>query len=151
MTRVCESELTMASPRPGEGRMYVCGEVERGDQRGRTLGFPTANLSLSDEWVVPPDGVYAGFAYTVRRETVPSAISVGRRPTFYEDRGLRLLEAHLLDYTGELYGELLTVEITTHLRDQIKFDSVEELLAQLTRDVELSRIVAARTVPSGRR
>jgi riboflavin kinase/FMN adenylyltransferase len=151
VTRVCESELTLTSPRPGEGRMYVCGEVERGDQRGRTLGFPTANLSISDEWVSPPDGVYAGFAYTVRREAVACAVSVGRRPTFYGNRGLRLLEAHLLDYSGDLYGELLTVEIIARLRDQIRFDGVDELLAQLALDVELSRFVAARTMPSGRR
>jgi riboflavin kinase/FMN adenylyltransferase len=135
----------------GEGRIYVCGEVERGDQRGRTLGFPTANLSIADECVSPPDGVYAGFAYTVKGEVVACAVSVGRRPTFYENRGLRLVEAHLLDFSGDLYGELLTVEIVARLRDQVRFDGVDELLAQLARDVELSRFVAERTAPSGRR
>jgi riboflavin kinase/FMN adenylyltransferase len=117
----------------------VAGVVSMGDQRGRTLGFPTANLVLSPDGDLA-DGVYAGWYIRPSGERFPAAVSVGRRVTFYE-RGARLLEAHLLDFAEDLYGELAIVELVAFLRPQQRFHSLEDLRAQLGEDVELARAV----------
>lgn len=124
------------APSPGETWLTICGYVVGGDQRGRTIGFPTANLRLPDAWVTVEDGVYAGFSRTQSGDVAASAISIGRRPTIYAGDGDRLLEVHLIGFDGDLYGEVLTVGIVTRLRAQVTFDSVEELQSQLRADVD---------------
>jgi len=125
------------------GRPRVSGRVERGDQRGRVLGFATANIGIAPAPPGPPDGVYAGVVHRADGSRHGAAVSIGRRETFYEERGLRLLEAHLLDFHGDLYGELLTVELVAELRQQSRFESFEALQAQLARDVAAARAVLA--------
>ena len=103
--------------------MRVCarGEVVRGDQRGRLLGFPTANVAVDEEGFLVPDGVYAGYLHRDDGSCHAAAISLGRRTTFYDADGLRLLEAHLIDFAGDIYGEVVTVEIAARLRGQVRF------------------------------
>ena len=104
----------------------VEGIVVRGDGRGRELGFPTANLDVPAGLLVPPDGVYAGWARDRR-----AAISIGTNPHF--DGVERRVEAHLLDFDGDLYGQRLVVEIWSSIREQRRFDSLEELVAAIER------------------
>ena len=110
----------------------VEGIVVRGDGRGRELGFPTANLAVPEELLVPPDGVYAGWVRDRR-----AAISIGTNPHF--DGVERRVEAHLLDFEGDLYGQRLVVEIWRPIREQRRFDSLEELVAAIDDDVERTR------------
>jgi riboflavin kinase/FMN adenylyltransferase len=110
----------------------VEGIVVRGDGRGRELGFPTANLDVPAGLLVPPDGVYAGWANDRR-----AAVSIGTNPHF--DGVERRVEGHLLDFDGDLYGTRLLVEIWEPLRDQRRFDSLEELVAAIGEDVERTR------------
>lgn len=124
---------------PTCARVMVAGRVETGDQRGRLLGFPTANIPISPGLIVLPDGVYAGFVMRSTGAMHGAAISVGRRPTFYEHRGLHLMEAHLLDFDDDLYGETITIEIVARLREQMKFESLEHLKEQLANDVAAAR------------
>ncbi|MWV47654.1 hypothetical protein GRS96_00015 [Rathayibacter sp. VKM Ac-2803] len=116
----------------------ISGVVVPGDQRGRLLGFPTANLPLADGGV--SDGVYAG---TVIDATDGSehlaAVSIGRRASFYGRDGVRLLEAHLLDFAGDLYGHAITVELHAKLRPQRRYRGAEALVEQLQRDVAATR------------
>jgi riboflavin kinase/FMN adenylyltransferase len=122
----------------------VRGVVEPGDRRGRELGYPTANVAVPDRICLPADGVYAGTYVDAHGEERPAAISLGRRPTFYEDSGLRLLEAYVLDFDGDLYGQRAAVRFRARLRGQHRFDSVDELVAQMARDVaEARRILGA--------
>ena len=122
------------------GRQFVLrGEVVRGNARGRELGFPTANLDLPECQVVPGNGVYAARA-VVDGGALPAAVNIGVRPTF--GGGERLVEVHILDYDGgDLYGSELAVEFAERLRDELRFDSAEELVAQMRKDVEQSRQV----------
>jgi len=110
----------------------VEGIVVRGDGRGRELGFPTVNLDVPEGLLVPPDGVYAGWAEGRR-----AAVSIGTNPHF--DGVERRVEAHLLDFDGDLYGERLVVELWSLLRDQRRFDSLEDLVAAIGDDVERTR------------
>jgi riboflavin kinase/FMN adenylyltransferase len=110
----------------------VEGIVVRGDGRGRELGFPTANLDVPEGLLVPPDGVYAGWARDRR-----AAVSIGTNPHF--DGVERRVEAHLLDFDGDLYGERLVVELWASLREQRRFDSLEGLVAAIGDDVERTR------------
>jgi riboflavin kinase/FMN adenylyltransferase len=125
----------------------VRGVVEHGDARGRELGFPTANLGVPDKVCLPADGVYAGTFTCIGpgadRTPRVAAISLGRRPTFYEGTGLLLLEAYLLDFDGDLYDELAAVEFRAHVRGQVRFESVEELIARIRLDVAETRLAAA--------
>lgn len=120
----------------------VEGIVVPGDRRGRELGFPTANVRSEVPIDLPDEGVYAGYVTRADGTVHVSAISVGRRETFYE-HGVRLVEAHLLDFDGDLYGERLRVEISSLVRAQRRFDSIEELVAQIARDVDAVRALAA--------
>lgn len=113
----------------------VRGRVEHGDQRGRELGFPTANVSVPDHIALPADGVYAGWYRRPDGVARPAAISLGRRPTYYEESGRRLLEAYLLDFDGDLYGEEARVDFVAHLRPQARFESSQALIDQMGRDV----------------
>lgn len=113
------------------GPLRVVGTVVGGDRRGRTIGFPTANLDTAGN-VVPADGVYAGRA-TVDGTTYPVALHVGPLPTFGVTA--QKVEAHLAGFSGDLYGRELEVEVTGGLRDPRKFGSIEALKGQLTKDV----------------
>ncbi|MEU4528220.1 bifunctional riboflavin kinase/FAD synthetase [Micromonospora ureilytica] len=120
----------------------VEGVVVRGDQRGRELGFPTANLLCHRYAAVPADGVYA--ARLIRRgqhEPLLAAVSVGTNPTFSGRE--RRVEAYALDFSGDLYGERLALDFVAHLRGQIRYDSIEPLIAQMNQDVERTRRVLA--------
>ncbi|HUP84293.1 MAG TPA: bifunctional riboflavin kinase/FAD synthetase [Acidimicrobiales bacterium] len=117
----------------------VRGTVHHGDERGRDLGFPTANVAVPADVLLPADGIYAGW-FERRDGTVhPSAMSLGRRPTFYEDAELSLLECYLLDFEGDLYGQPAKVRFVQRLRGEVKFDSVDALVAQMARDVDEAR------------
>jgi riboflavin kinase / FMN adenylyltransferase len=115
----------------------VEGTVVEGDRRGHTLGFPTANLVPDDSLVVPGHGVYAAFA-----NGHPAAVNVGVRPMFETGRGL-LIEAYLIDFEGDLYGETLRVAFVERLRGERRFPGVEDLIAQMHRDVEEARDLCA--------
>ncbi|MGA7676795.1 MAG: bifunctional riboflavin kinase/FAD synthetase [Dehalococcoidia bacterium] len=119
------------------GRLFsLSGVVVSGDGRGRTLGFPTANLELKPEQALPSDGVYATIAH-VGRELMPSVTSIGVRPTF--GSGKRLVETHVIDYEGDLLGQRLTLDLVDKLRDEKCFDTAEELKSQMGKDVEQAR------------
>ena len=123
--------------RPFEAR----GAVVTGDQRGRLLGFPTANVEVPNRVCLPADGVYAGTYERPDGSTHPCAINLGRRPTFYEHADHSLLEAHLIDFDGDLYGEAAKVRFEHFLRSERKFDGIDALVAQLKRDVEATRSI----------
>jgi riboflavin kinase/FMN adenylyltransferase len=111
--------------------------VVPGDQRGRELGFPTANLIPDPRYVCPAHGVYAA-----RVGEQLAAVNVGVRPTFGD--GLTpLVEAHLLDFSGDLYGKTLTIEFIDRLRSEVRFETAEQLIAQMRADVERTREVLA--------
>jgi len=110
----------------------VEGTVVRGDGRGHELGFPTANLDVPEGLLVPPDGVYAGWALDRH-----AAVSIGTNPHF--DGVERRVEAHLLDFDGDLYGRRLVVEVWGGIREQRRFDSLEELVSAIGDDVERTR------------
>jgi riboflavin kinase / FMN adenylyltransferase len=122
----------------------VLGEVVHGDKRGRELGYPTANLVPDPAYVTPGHGVYAGRARILGPDTEawwPTAVSVGVRPQFETGRG-ELIEAHLLDFDGDLYGQELRVDFLKRLRGEKRFASVDELIAQMGRDVDRAREIA---------
>lgn len=118
----------------------VFGEVVQGRQLGRTLGFPTANLDLHHE-LSPPTGVYATWARRLASdERLPSVTNVGFRPTVEDTRPeFPTVEVHLLDFTGQLYGEVFELEFVTRLRPEKRFESFEELKAQIARDAAEAR------------
>lgn len=125
------------------GRPYeVRGVVAHGDQRGGAeLGFPTANVSVAGERLLPADGIYAGWYQRPDGTVHPTAISLGRRPTFYETADASLLEAHLLDFEGDLYDEEAKVRFVAWLRGEARFESVDELIAQMGRDCDQARSI----------
>lgn len=118
------------------GRPYLLtGEIVEGHQMGRELGFPTANVNYGD-MQLPPDGIYAGYTHHDGQRT-PSAVSLGKRPTF--DGEQLLLESYLLDFSGDLYGQEVEVELVERIRGQEKFASVDELVTQIHEDVRRTR------------
>jgi riboflavin kinase/FMN adenylyltransferase len=122
------------------GRAHeVRGVVQHGDRRGRELGFPTANVAVPQRILLPVDGIYAGWYRVADGERRRAAISLGHRPTFYDEHGQRLLEAYVLDFDGDLYGTEARVSFVERLRGEVKFDSVDTLVAQMARDVDLTR------------
>lgn len=121
----------------------VRGVVERGDQRGAEhLGMPTANLTVPERICLPADGVYAGTFVAEDGVERPAAISVGTRPTFYAD-GEVLVEAYVLDFDGDLYGQRVKVRFREWVRGQERFDSTEALVEQMNADVEATRRILA--------
>jgi riboflavin kinase / FMN adenylyltransferase len=116
----------------------LSGEVVHGDQRGRELGFPTANLVPEETLVCPGHGVYACLA-----DGRPAAVSIGVRPTFQTGRG-ELIEAYLLDFQGDLYGQTLNLQFLARLRGERRFDTPEALIEQMRRDVEDAREIVSR-------
>jgi riboflavin kinase/FMN adenylyltransferase len=119
------------------GPFLLEGEVVRGDRRGRELGVPTANIVPDDRYVTPGHGVYAAWAHGH-----PAAVNVGVRPMFDTGREL-LIEAYLLDFDGDLYGQPLRIAFLERLRGEKRFDSVDELIAQMQRDIERTREICS--------
>jgi len=150
-TKVREALLSGEVEKASEylGRSYALrGVVARGDQRGRTLGFPTANLQPSDaNKLTPANGVYAVWVEIVNspeprhaaEKKHPAMMNIGLRPTF--GKLARTIEAHLLDFSGDLYGATLNVHFAARLRSEQKFDSPQALRAQLQRDKEASAMI----------
>ena len=122
------------------GRLHeVRGLVAHGDERGRELGFPTANVAVPGEILLPADGIYAGWFERADGTVLPAAISIGRRPTFYEQAHASLLECHVLDFSGDLYDEHVRVRFLERLRGEEKFESVDALVEQMDRDCGRAR------------
>ena len=121
------------------GPFLFDGEVVMGDRRGRELGVPTANIVPDDALVCPGHGVYAAWAHGY-----PAAVNVGVRPTFETGRGL-LVEAHLIDFAGDLYGEVLRIAFIERMRGEKRFDSVDALVEQMQRDIVLAREICETT------
>ena len=124
------------------GRYHeVRGPVVHGDARGRTLGFPTANVAVPTDICLPADGIYAGWYLRPDGVALPAAINLGRRPTFYDAQPYSLLEAFILDWSGDLYDENARVEFVQRLRAEMKFDSIDALVDQMNADVIHARRV----------
>lgn len=122
------------------GRPYVVrGEVIVGEKRGRTIGFPTANVVSEPSQLIPGRGVYAGFA-RLGQEKYAACTNVGVAPTF--QRGENKVEAYLLDFEGDLYGKTIDLSFVERIRDERRFSGIEELKAQIVRDVEDARSIA---------
>jgi riboflavin kinase/FMN adenylyltransferase len=135
---LADGDVTAAATllgRPHEVR----GPVVEGDRRGRELGFPTANLSVPARICLPADGIYAGTFVPEDGIERPAAISLGRRPTFYEHADAPLLEAHVLDFEGDLYGQAAKMRFRTRLRGEVRFESVDALIEQMAHDVAETR------------
>jgi riboflavin kinase / FMN adenylyltransferase len=137
---VAAGEVAQAAEFLGGPFMFE-GEVVEGDRRGRELGMPTANLVPDERYVVPGHGVYAAWAHGY-----PAAVNVGVRPTFETGRGL-LVEAHLIGFDGDIYGETLRIAFLERLRGEKRFDSVDDLVAQMNRDAEEAQRIAEATRP----
>lgn len=121
------------------GRAYaVTGVVGRGDGRGRTIGFPTANLISAPELILPARGVYSGYCRLEHGSTHQCIINIGLRPTFGEHLN-PTTEVHIFDFDKELYGSNLTVRFAQFIRAERKFDGVESLVRQITADCETAR------------
>jgi len=128
-------EVQTASMRPVlRLPMLLVGIVVEGDHRGRELGFPTANVEVTD-LVDSHEGVFAGSVRRGDGSLYLAAISVGRRETFYHAGAPNLVEAHLLDFSGDLYGECLQVDLRVMIRSQRRFLSVGDLVAEIESDV----------------
>ncbi len=132
------------------GRQHeLTGTVVHGDARGRTIGFPTANVEVSKALCQPGDGVYAGWYVRPARDgqperVYPAAINIGRRPTFYVDAPVSLIEAHAIGETDiDLYGEVATLRFVERLRGEVKFSGIDELKAQLMLDIENAKTALA--------
>lgn len=121
------------------GRPYsLHGPVIHGDGRGRTIDVPTANIAYSHEKMIPARGIYACWAY-LNDIKYPAAINIGTNPTFTPDKQTPNVEAHLLDFRREIYGEDVRLEFVERLRDELRFNSVAVLLEQIWKDVEMTR------------
>ena len=118
------------------GRPFeVRGVVTPGDRRGRTIGFPTANIPTTSDLQVPADGVYAAWYIREDGKEYPAAVNIGKRPTFYDDADKSLIEAHLIGFRGDLYGESAKVRFVRRLRGERKFEGIEPLKELLAKDV----------------
>jgi riboflavin kinase / FMN adenylyltransferase len=120
---------------------FIDGEVQQGDQRGRTIGFPTANLATDNE-LLPPHGVYAT---TARIDGVvrPSVTNIGVRPTV-DSSGQRTVETHVFDFDGDLYGRQVRLGFVQHLREERRFDSLDALRGQIAADCDRARLLFSR-------
>jgi riboflavin kinase/FMN adenylyltransferase len=121
------------------GRFYtVSGPVVHGDGRGRRINIPTANIDYPKDKVIPANGVYACWAW-LGEEKHPAAVNIGINPTFTPDKETPNIEAHILDFSRELYSQELKLEFVQYLREELKFDSVETLLERIHADIAQTR------------
>jgi riboflavin kinase/FMN adenylyltransferase len=122
------------------GRPYrLKGTVVHGEKRGRTIGFPTANIGLTQPFIIPKNGVYGVKVYW-KQEVYEGVINIGIKPTFENQRKEKSLEVHLFHFSGDLYDEELEVEFLFFIRDEQKFAGVEKLIEQIHEDVEVARV-----------
>ncbi|MEV6969510.1 bifunctional riboflavin kinase/FAD synthetase [Hamadaea sp. NPDC051192] len=136
--RSCVAAGDMTAATAALGRPHrLEGVVVRGDQRGRQLGFPTANLLCGPHAAIPADGVYAAWLLRGGKQ-LPAAVSIGTNPTFAGTE--RRVEAFVLDFTGDLYGERVSLDFVAHLRPTVRFDTLEGLVAAITDDVSRTRV-----------
>lgn len=117
------------------------GIIEHGDARGRELGFPTANMPIHGNLGL--DGVWAAYAEVEGMGRYAATVSIGRRPTYYSEHALRLVEAHLLDFSGDLYGRHLSVELVSFVRGQIRCANEADQVSRITEDVQATRDLLA--------
>ncbi|WP_407272193.1 bifunctional riboflavin kinase/FAD synthetase [Radiobacillus sp. PE A8.2] len=123
------------------GRAYMArGIVVEGDKRGRTIGFPTANIEPAIDFLMPRVGVYAVLVKHNGKEYKGMA-NLGYKPTFHEDANLLTIEVHIFDYKNDLYGEELCIEWRNYIRDEKKFNGIEELVSQIKRDEQEIRTI----------
>ena len=126
------------------GRPYqVSGEIVHGDGRGHSIGIPTANLEVWAERAIPKAGVYVCKAH-LHGKTLGAVTNIGIRPTFDNQSAFPTVEAHLLDYDGDLYGKRLKLDFVERLRDEKRFDSVESLVTQINTDIQHGREILSR-------
>jgi riboflavin kinase/FMN adenylyltransferase len=125
----------------------VRGPVVQGDRRGRTIGFPTANVAVARDRAIPADAVYAGWYTRPDGSIHPAAINIGKRPTFHQEAEHSVMEAHLLDFDGDLYGEPARVAFVDRLRGEQRGDGVEALRTQLQADIARAREILADARP----
>lgn len=144
--RAALSEGDVVSAHRLLGRPHaITGTVVAGDRRGRTIGFPTANVAVEANRAIPADGVYAGWFDLPPDDdhphgrSWPSAINIGKRPTFYQDAEHSVVEAHLIDFDGDLYGLHASVGFAAWLRGEQRFDGIDALAAQLQTDIAAAR------------
>jgi riboflavin kinase/FMN adenylyltransferase len=124
--------------------LELTGAVVSGDQRGRTIGFPTANIEVPAGTLVPRGGVYAALA-----DGRAAAVNVGLRPTFPGRTPSLRIEVHVLDFDGDLYGQEMTVTFLKRVRSERRFDTPDALASQLAHDIETVRAVTTRRAASG--
>ena len=145
--RIAEGDVSRASKLLGRN-FSISGTVVHGEERGRELGFPTANLELGPGLMFPGDGIYATRAH-LESGSYMAATSIGVRPTF-DDGENRTIEAYLLDFSGDIYGQTLRLEFVQYLRGEEKFDTLQALLDQMDEDVRQTRdiLTSARSATS---
>ena len=116
----------------------MSGEIIHGAERGRKIGFPTANIDYPKQKVIPANGIYAGWAW-IGEEKFMAATNIGFNPTFTPERQTPSLEAYLLDFDRDIYGQELKLEFVSRIRDELKFDSVDALIEKIHEDVDKTR------------
>ncbi|MFL2696899.1 MAG: bifunctional riboflavin kinase/FAD synthetase [Acidimicrobiales bacterium] len=136
--KLADGDMQMAAEMLGR-RFELEGTVVEGDKRGRQIGFPTANLSIPEEMLLPRDGVYACWYYRPDGSRHMAAVNIGLRPTFQTNDSKSILEAHLIGFDGDLYGESGQIEFVEYLREERQFDGVDALAVQLKSDVQASQ------------
>lgn len=134
--RLGEGDLAWVARATGRHHT-IEGRVQRGDARGRDLGYPTANIGVAPSLQLPANGVYAGLIHLPDGTVVPSAASIGVRPQF--DGDATTVEAHLIGWKGDLYGAVIALELRRRLRGEQRFPTVDDLISQMRRDVERTR------------
>jgi riboflavin kinase/FMN adenylyltransferase len=137
--RACVDAGDVRTAATALGRPHrLAGVVVRGDQRGREIGFPTANLMCHRYAAVPADGVYAARLIRSGDQELPAAVSIGTNPTFSGRE--RRVEAYVLDFSGDLYGERVSLDFVAHLREQRRYEGIDPLVAQIHEDVAQTRL-----------
>ena len=136
---ISDGEITTANAMLGQ-EYTVSGEIVHGDGRGRHIGIPTANIEPWKEKLIPKTGVYAALAQLEDRRH-KAVVNIGRRPTFYDQPVLQTIEVHLLDFDKDIYGSYLSLSFIERIRDEVKFNSADELMVQIRKDIMDSREV----------
>lgn len=131
---ISQGQIANANKMLGYDFMIISKVIE-GDKRGHSLGFPTANMQLPEDMIIPAKGVYSGTA-KYKNQSYQAVMNIGTRPSF-DDSNRITIEAHLLDFDQNIYGELLTLYLTQKIRDERKFNSADELIEQIKRDIKL--------------
>jgi len=116
----------------------LTGEVVHGDGRGKKIGIPTANIAAAPQKLLPRDGIYAA-RIRIHEDVRPTAVSIGVRPTFYNDLVPRTIEAYILDWDRDIYQQTVTLEFIQRLRDELKYEDARSLTAQIEKDIRLTR------------